>query len=71
LADDVKVADPRIRRYALVPGARDGSVRRFHLVRVAAAERPESGVVERFERMEEIAELDRREPEGRGEASPG
>jgi hypothetical protein len=67
----VNVADPRIRRYTLVPGSRDGGVRRFHLARVAPAERSESGSAERFERMEEIAELDRREPEGRAEASPG
>jgi uncharacterized protein (TIGR00251 family) len=36
------VAEPRLRRYALVPGVGDGRVRRFHLAR-------------RLERMEEVA----------------
>ena len=36
------MAESRIRRYALVPDGRDGSVRRFHLAR-------------RLERMEEVA----------------
>jgi hypothetical protein len=67
LADDVNVADPRIRRYALVPGAREGSVRRFHLARVAQSSRSALSDAERFERMEAIAEQDRREGEGRGE----
>jgi hypothetical protein len=59
--DDVSVADPRIRRYALVPGAREGEVRRFHLARVDRSSRSTSGEAERFERMEVIAELDRRD----------
>jgi hypothetical protein len=46
---------PRIKRYALVPDSRDGSVTRFHLAR-------------RLERMEQVAGLERREGNGAGPA---
>jgi hypothetical protein len=51
--------EPRIKRYALVPKAREDGVRRFQLARVA----PGAGSVpgaERLERMEEIAARERR-----------
>jgi hypothetical protein len=54
------MAEPQIKRYALVPQSGEGGVRRFHLARVAGA----SGslpAAERLERMEEIAALERRE----------
>jgi hypothetical protein len=41
--------EPRIKRYALVPGLGENGVRRFHLARVA----------ERLERMEEVAARER------------
>jgi hypothetical protein len=50
------MADPPIKRYALVPDSRDGRLRRFHLARVASAERPR-----RLERMEEVADRERRD----------
>jgi hypothetical protein len=37
--------EPRIKRYALVPSAREDGIKRFHLARIA----------ERLERMEEVA----------------
>jgi uncharacterized protein (TIGR00251 family) len=42
--------EPPIKRYALVPGGRDGAVRRFHLAR-------------RLERMEEVAGVGSGEPD--------
>jgi hypothetical protein len=44
MADHRGMAQPRIKRYALVPSASGGGVRRFHLARL--------------ERMEEIAARD-------------
>ena len=58
LADHMNVPEPPIRRYTLVPGAREGGVRRFHLA--PGAPRPPRGE-QRLERMEEIAALDRRD----------
>jgi hypothetical protein len=49
---------PPIKRYALVPDREGRGVRRFHLARVAPSSRSALGV-DRLERMEEIAELDR------------
>ncbi len=52
------MAQRPIKRYTLVPTGRNGSVRSFHLARVASA----SGALlraERLERMEEIAERER------------
>jgi hypothetical protein len=52
---------PRIKRYALVPSAREDGIKRFHLARVA----------ERLERMEEVAARERASPcsPGRNSAS--
>ena len=55
--------EPRIKRYALVPSARENGVRRFHLARVAGTVGARSAA-ERLERMEEIAALERRELNG-------
>ena len=49
---------PPIKRYALVPDGGGRGVRRFHLARVAPSPRSALGV-DRLERMEKIAELDR------------
>jgi uncharacterized protein (TIGR00251 family) len=46
------MAEPQIKRYALVPGGREGGVRRFHLAR-------------RLERMEEVAGVGSDAPVGR------
>lgn len=51
---------PRIKRYALLPKAGEDGIRRFHLARVAATGTPGSSA-QRLERMERIAELDRRD----------
>lgn len=51
--------EPRIKRYALVPKAGEDGVRRFQLARVASGSRSVPAA-ERFERMEEIAERERR-----------
>jgi hypothetical protein len=74
------MAEPRIKRYALMPerdsrarGAGLGpdrsdavpGMRRFHLARVAPAPRSALGV-DRLERMEEIAALDRLRENGSG-----
>jgi hypothetical protein len=62
------MAQPRIKRYALMP-ERDGpGMRRFHLARVAPAPRSALGV-DRLERMEEIAALDRLRQNGSGPLS--
>ena len=59
------MAEPRIKRYALMP-ERDGTgMRRFHLARVAPAPRSALGV-DRLERMEEIAAMDRLRENGSG-----
>jgi hypothetical protein len=59
------MAQPQIKRYALVP-ERDGrGMRRFHLARVAPSSRSAMGV-SRLERMEEIAALDRLRENGSG-----
>jgi len=59
------MAQPQIKRYALVP-ERDGhGMRRFHLARVAPSSRSALGV-NRLERMEEIAERDRARENGAG-----
>jgi hypothetical protein len=55
--------EPRIKRYALVPGGSDGAVRRFHLARVAQS-RSTPGP-DRLERMEEVAARERREGDPR------
>jgi hypothetical protein len=52
------MAQRPIKRYALVPTARNGSVTSFHLARVAAAS-AELRRADRLERMEEIAERER------------
>jgi hypothetical protein len=49
---------PRIRRYALLPGARENGVRRLHLARVAPSSRSALGA-DRLERMEDVAALER------------
>jgi hypothetical protein len=67
LSDDVNVPQPRIRRYTLVPDARDGAVRRYHLARVAPTSRSALGT-DRLERMEEVAALERRDGEAPGRA---
>ena len=51
---------PRIKRYALLPTAGRDGVRRFHLARVASTP-GRTSTPERLERMEQIAELDRRD----------
>jgi hypothetical protein len=53
------VSAPRIKRYALVPKADEDGIRRFQLARVAST--APGSTAERLERMEQIAELDRRE----------
>jgi hypothetical protein len=61
LPDDMGMPEPRIKRYALVPRAEEGGVRRFQLARVTSV----SGSVpaaERLERMEEIAARERDGP---------
>ena len=63
MADYSDMARPRIRRYALVADAPAGGRRTFHLARVAPASRSALGV-DRLERMEQIAELDRRADNG-------
>jgi hypothetical protein len=57
------MADPRIKRYALMPAQGEDGVRRFHLARVAHSSRT-AMAVDRLERMEEIAELDRTDHDG-------
>jgi hypothetical protein len=64
LVDHVGMPEPRIKRYALVPQAGQDGVRRFSLARVASGSVP---AAERLERMEEIAALDQREAQGRGD----
>ena len=56
------MAEPPIKRYALVPDSRDGRLRRFHLARVAAESTPRP---QRLERMEEVADRGRRDGDGR------
>ena len=59
------MAQPPIKRYALVP-ERDGhGMRRFHLARVAPSSRSALGI-DRLERMEEIAALDMLRENGSG-----
>ena len=57
------MAEPPIKRYALVPDSRDGRLRRFHLARVAAESTPRP---QRLERMEEIADRERRNGDAGG-----
>ena len=52
------MAQPRIKRYALLPEREGLGLRRFHLARVAPSSRSALGV-DRLERMEEVAALDR------------
>jgi hypothetical protein len=52
-----------IKRYALVPVGEGRGVRRFHLARVAPSPRSALGET-RLERMEEIAERERRRENG-------
>jgi hypothetical protein len=54
------MAEPRIKRYALVQNAGPDGIRRFHLARVASGRglRPRE---ERLERMERIVEAERRD----------
>jgi len=61
------MAEPPIKRYALVPDSRDGALRRFHLARVASASRSVPGP-DRLERMEEVADRDRRDGDARDRA---
>jgi hypothetical protein len=63
LADHKDMAEPRIKRYALVPKAAEDGLRRFQLARVASGSGSVPGA-ERLERMEEIAARERR---GRGD----
>jgi hypothetical protein len=51
----VNVAEPPIKRYALVPRAGEDGVRRYSLARVASL----GLYAERLERMEQIAARDR------------
>ena len=67
LADDRRMSQPRIKRYALVPEPGDGRIRRFQLARVAPA--PRSAGADRLERMEEVAARERRDDDPRA-ASP-
>jgi hypothetical protein len=50
----VAVAEPAIKRYALIPKAGEDGIRRFRLARVGG----DPPTAERLERMEEIAGLD-------------
>ena len=59
------MADPEIRRFALLPGARENGVRRMHLARVAPSPRSALGA-DRLERMEEIAARERGDAPSRG-----
>ena len=59
------MAEPPIKRYALVPDSRDGRLRRFHLARVTSPSRPRMGP-ERLERMEEVADRERRKGDAGG-----
>jgi hypothetical protein len=63
------MAEPRIKRYALVPAASENGVRRFQLARVAPTSRSAPGA-ERLERMEEVAARERRD-EGAGPSRGG
>jgi len=51
--------EPPIKRYALMPAEGEDGIRRFHLARVAHSSRT-AMAADRLERMEEIAELERR-----------
>jgi hypothetical protein len=63
------MADPRIKRYALVPERDDRGMRRFHLARVAPSARSRSAPgADRLERMEQIAALDSARENGAGPA---
>jgi hypothetical protein len=53
------MAEPPIKRYALVPTSGKDGIRRFQLARVSG----DSGAADRLERMEEIAGLDGRDGE--------
>lgn len=55
-----------IKRYALVPTARNGSVTNFHLARVASA----SAELRRAERLERMEEIVAREQGGADPAPP-
>ena len=55
--------EPQIRRFALLPGARENGVRRLHLARVAPSSRSALGA-DRLERMEQVAALEREPPHG-------
>jgi hypothetical protein len=57
------MAEPRIKRYALVPQPGEDGVRRFSLARVASVSRSVPDA-DRLERMEEIASRERRENGG-------
>jgi hypothetical protein len=57
------MAEPRIKRYALVPQAGEDGVRRFSLARVASGPRSVPDA-DRMERMEEIASRERRDNGG-------
>lgn len=59
------MAEPEIRRFALLPGARENGVRRLHLARVAPSSRSALGA-DRLERMEEIAARERGDAPSRG-----
>ena len=63
------MAQPRIKRYALVPESDRAGVRSFQLARVASGSHP-ALVAGRLERMEEIAELDRAREENGKPPSP-
>jgi hypothetical protein len=58
------MAEPRVKRYALVPQTGDDGVRRYSLARVASGPRsaPDAN---RLERMEEIAARERHRNGGR------
>ena len=59
------MAEPEIRRFALLPGARENGVRRLHLARVAPSSRSALGA-DRLERREEIAARERGDAPSRG-----
>jgi hypothetical protein len=61
------MAEPPIKRYALVPKSGEDGVRRFQLARVSHDGRSP----DRLERMEEIAGLDGHDGEGPDGDGPG
>jgi hypothetical protein len=63
------MAEPRIKRYALVAHGEERGSRRFHLARVARSSRSALGA-DRLERMEEIAARERQRDNGAAPRRP-